>query len=93
MGKVSDWLQIGANVGILVGLVFVGGQLRQEHQIASAELTSETLSAANEVALVGMGEDLAGAYSRLQTTPEELSATTEHCRLLKKSDLHRSAMR
>jgi hypothetical protein len=43
-GKISDWLQVGALFGVLSGLIFVGLQLMQDRQIASAEVIAEAAS-------------------------------------------------
>lgn len=36
--RVTYWLQIGGNLALLVGLVFVGVQLYQDRQLKRAEL-------------------------------------------------------
>ena len=55
MSKLQNWLQIGANVGILIGLILVGGQIYQSNTIAAAELFSDNLESTivREIGLFG----------------------------------------
>ena len=36
--EVNDWLQLGASIGVIVSLIFVGLEIRQSHQIARADV-------------------------------------------------------
>ena len=36
-GKFNNWLQIAANLGILIGLILVGFQMRQNSELLGAE--------------------------------------------------------
>ena len=53
--RVGYWLQVGANVGILAGLILVFAQIRQSNQITGAELFSDSLEStvARDLALIG----------------------------------------
>ncbi len=53
--KVGSWLQIGANLGILAGLILVSAQIFQSNAITGAELFSNNLESTvtRELALVG----------------------------------------
>ena len=53
--KIGSWLQIGANVGILAGLILVSAQIFQSNAITGAELFSENLEStvARDLALLG----------------------------------------
>ena len=55
MNKIQHWLQIGANVGILLGLVLIGAQMHQSNTIAAAELFSDNLESTigREIGLFG----------------------------------------
>ena len=57
--KVGSWLQIGANVGILAGLVLVSVQIIQSNDITGAELFSDNLESTvtRDLALVGETPD------------------------------------
>jgi hypothetical protein len=53
--KIASWLQIGANFGILAGLILVSAQIVQSNTITGAELFSNNLESTvtRELALVG----------------------------------------
>ncbi len=59
--KVGSWLQIGANFGILAGLMLVSVQIVQSNAITGAELFSDNLEStvARELALVGEEPEVA----------------------------------
>lgn len=60
------WLQVVANVGLLVGLVFVGFQLIQDRQLKTAELIAGSLQEAHTRNIALMGEDPASSLSKLE---------------------------
>ena len=74
MNTVGSWLQIFANIGILVGLVFVGLQMRQEQQLASIQLQADTWNSGIEMTLAAVGENVARSYARMAMEPENLTA-------------------
>ena len=73
MGRVSEWLQIGANIGILVGLVFVGLQMRQDHQISAAERRAQISDNILEWGGAMIGENAADSMTVALTNPEALT--------------------
>ncbi len=40
--KIGYWLQVGANIGILAGLILVGFQINQNTKISHADLTARS---------------------------------------------------
>ena len=64
------WLQIGANVGLLIGLVFVGLQLYQDRQLKTAELIAGSLQEHHARNLALMGDDPASTLSKLNSSHE-----------------------
>jgi len=75
VSKVADWLQIVSNVGIVVGLVLVGMQMKQASDIAAAELASERFR--NTIDSFGLlaGEDAPAAWARAQMNAPDLTDT------------------
>ena len=73
--KFGYWLQVGANVGILIGLMLVFAQLRQTNTITGAELFSDNLESVvtRELALLGETPEL--SMSRVLFDPQ--TATRE----------------
>ena len=61
------WLRIGADIGILVGLVFVGLQVRQDRELKVAELVADSLQEHHARNIALMGSEPAEALSKLET--------------------------
>jgi len=73
MGKLGQWFQVGANLGILLGLFFVGFQMRQDHQIAIASFQGDAYSSVNAFQASTMGENPARSYAKSITDPSSLT--------------------
>ncbi len=69
--KVGSWLQIGANVGILAGLILVSVQIVQSNAITGAELFSDNLESTVTRDLALVGETPNQAMLRVMTEPEK----------------------
>ena len=80
LGKVGYWLQVGANLGILAGLIIVGLQMKQASDLQKTQILHDATSAymANEMALIGEG--FAAVWAKSIESPESL--TLEELRLL-----------
>lgn len=61
------WLQISADVGLLVGLVFVGFQLYQDREMKTAELIASSLQEHHARNISLMGGDPASTLSKLDS--------------------------
>jgi hypothetical protein len=77
--KVGYWLQVGANIGILAGLVLVALQMEQNTEITRFQLAHDAwLDSANQLN-ANMGEEPALVLAKIyqeetNLTPEELVA-------------------
>lgn len=72
-GKMSNWLQIGANLGIILGLVLVGFQLKQNSDLLRVQLLyEESQSFINHERLM-MGENPAETWAKALENPDGLS--------------------
>ena len=73
VSKVGYWLQVGANVGILVGLVLVGLQMNQNAALLRIQLLKQEADSyvATEMAIAG--ENFAESWARIQEQPEKVS--------------------
>lgn len=81
MDKWPHWLQVGANLGLLVGLVFVAIQLYQDRQLKTAELIAGSLQEHHARHLALMGDNPAAALSKLPTG----QVLNEHDRFIAKA--------
>ena len=70
--KVGNWLQISANIGILLGLLLVGIQISENTKIARADLISRTFEIANQYTLAMLGENPSEVIARIDpSSPDE----------------------
>ena len=71
--KVGYWLQVGGNIGILLGLVVVALQLYQDRQLKAAEMVMAQLDNAIQIRLALMGEEPHKALLKSIEDPDGLS--------------------
>lgn len=73
VGKLNDWLQLAAALGVIVGLVLVAYELRQEQSLTRAELNSASMDAIDAVSRSRQQEPLARALGKSMESPLELT--------------------
>ncbi len=73
MGKLGQALQVGANLGILVGLVFVYFQIEQNTDILRTEMLQAESQSAIQFEQVMLGELGAEVWAKSLASPEQLS--------------------
>ena len=71
--KLSNWLQIVANVGILGGLVLVGFQLQQNREILKAQMMSAESQSLIDQEMQIIGEQGAAAWVTAINDPTHVS--------------------
>jgi hypothetical protein len=71
--RVSHWLTLAANVGVLAGLILVAVQINQNTQITKAQLANDYFLADMQLELAMMGEDPASSWIKAVYTPDELT--------------------
>ena len=69
--KVNSWLQIGANFGILAGLILVSVQIVQSNAITGAELFSDNLESTVTRELSQVGETPEESMWRVMYDPDK----------------------
>ncbi len=74
-GRLANWLQIGANLGILAGLILVGFQIAQSNRIAAAQLFGENVESNISSYLALIGETPEQSMVRVLYEPQR--ATTQ----------------
>lgn len=80
--KLADWLQILGNVGIFVGLFFVGFQLYQDRQLKQAELSAAYFAERISANSAAMGEDPHKSIVKAATDPDSMTAEDAYIYLL-----------
>ena len=71
--KMANWLQIGANVGILVGLVLVGLQINQTSELLKLQLLYEDAARSSDNETAILGDDPTRVIQKTIDSPHELS--------------------
>ena len=76
--RLNQWLILGSNLGILAGLVLVTFQIRQDSEIARAQLFSDVTTSRIEMAGRSLGENPAPIIARSLEAPHELTTAELH---------------
>lgn len=71
--KLNKWLQVSANIGIVLGLVLVGFQLRQNSELARIQLLYEESSRMVALETSVIGERGADVWAKSIEAPEDLT--------------------
>ena len=75
--KLSDWLQIAANVGIIAGLLLVGLQLKQNSDLLKTQLLYEESNRLVELETQVVGENGAEVWAKSISDPGNLSLSEQ----------------
>ena len=71
--RLNRWLTLGANVGILAGLILVAVQIQQNSQLVRMQLVNEGNLSSNEIWVSATGEKPLEAIAKSIENPEELT--------------------
>ena len=71
--KLNNWLQVAANIGIVLGLVLVGVQLKQNSDLARIQLVYAESQSAIDLELEVVGEQGAAVWAKSIEDPEDLT--------------------
>jgi hypothetical protein len=71
--RLSGWLQIVANLGLIAGLVLVAVEIQQTRDLARVQLQVEGTLAFQQVEIAMLGESPAEAWARSILDPDSLS--------------------
>jgi len=71
--KLNNWLQVAANLGIVLGLVLVGVQLKQNSDLVRIQLLYEESNRAIELETKVVGEQAAEVWAKSIEDPENLT--------------------
>ncbi len=73
--KISSWLQVGSNLGLLVGLVLVALQINQNSELGRLNFYTQEIDAYVSIGAMPAGDDLARAMANAVDDPESLTTT------------------
>jgi len=71
--RLNRWITLGANIGILVGLVLVVYEIRQNSDLVRAQIIATAFSDKEVLAVAKMGEDYPGALARSIEEPDDIT--------------------
>lgn len=72
-GKLNSWLQVSANIGIVLGLLLVGVQLKQNTDLARIQMLNEETQRVVNYELEVVGERGAEVWAKSIQDPENLT--------------------
>ena len=75
MGKLGQWLQVSANIGILAGLILVGLQINQNTELTRLNFYSSEEDGYLAMGATFSGETLAAAWAKAVEEPESLTTS------------------
>ena len=73
--RVTRWLTLGANLGVIVGIIFLVLEMRQNSAIATAQVRLEYAAGWRSVDESRQDESFAAVFAKSIEEPEELSLT------------------
>ncbi|RLA43619.1 MAG: hypothetical protein DRR06_11645 [Gammaproteobacteria bacterium] len=71
--RLNRWLTLGANVGILAGLILVAVQIQQNSQLVRTQLVNDGNLASNELWVSAAGENVMETMAKAIEDPLELT--------------------
>jgi hypothetical protein len=70
---VGYWLQVGANIGILMGLVLVGLQMQQNSSLVELQIMQQSADSYANVLMSQAGEEFPSVWEKHMIEPENLT--------------------
>lgn len=71
--KLGRWLTLGANIGVIAGLILVAVQINQNTAITKAQMANEYYIADMALELAMMGENPADSFNKAVYAPNEIT--------------------
>lgn len=75
MSKLNDWMQFGASVGVLVGILLVFLEIRQNNELATAEAISDGYTSWEEISRVEIETGIKELFVKSIEEPGELTTS------------------
>jgi len=75
--RINSWLQVGANVGIVVGLLLVGVQLKQNSDLLKTQLLYQESQRQIELETMVVGENGAAVWAKSINEPGNLTLSEQ----------------
>lgn len=72
-GNLNDRLQLLATFGVILGLIFVATEIRQQHEIARAQLASDSYQSLEEFNRSAQDQTISRLLILAETSPESMT--------------------
>jgi len=73
MDRLNRWITLGANTGILIGLILVGYEIRQNSALVRAQIVATAFSDQKALAIAQIGDDYPAALARSVEEPRSVT--------------------
>ena len=71
--RLNRWITLGANIGILIGLILVGYEIKQNSNLVRAQIIVTAFSDQEALAVAQMGENYASVLERSIREPDSVT--------------------
>ncbi len=71
--RLTRWLTLGANLGVLVGIIFLAAEIRQNSSLARLQFADDRWNTWQQGELVVFGDSIANVWEKSVLNPESLS--------------------
>jgi hypothetical protein len=71
--ELGRWLTLGANIGVIAGLIMVAVQINQETAITKAQMENDYYIADMALELAMMGENPADSFNKAVYAPDDIT--------------------
>ena len=71
--KINSWLSLGANIGVVIGLILVAYQINQDAELTKVQLFSDATTSMNEFNYALMGDNPLEAVTKSIENPRDLT--------------------
>ncbi len=71
--EINSWLTLAANIGVLMGIILVAAQIKQNTEITKAQVANDWFLADMQLELAMMGENPATSWTKAVYAPDELT--------------------
>ena len=71
--RLNQWLTLGANVGVLTGIVFLALEIRQNSELAKLQFAEERQALWQQGEIAVFGDSIAAVWQKSVMEPESLS--------------------
>lgn len=73
MDRLNRWLTLGANFGVLAGIVFLAVEIRQNSELARMQMSDDRVTTWQQGELVVLGDSIASVWEKSVLDPASLS--------------------